>query len=223
MNSVDPFETLVSEHYEPLYRFALSLSRSEPDARDLTQHTFYVWATKGHQLRDRSKAKTWLFTTLHRAFLAGRRRWDKYIHHDFEELEEQLPAFTPEPADRSDCAEVLRALAGMDGTYQAAVALFYLEDCSYKEIAEILEVPVGTVKSRIARGLTQLRKTLLSDRPGAATPLAELTRDGSLVPVCSAEPAANNPLTNKPRPRLAAEEKQTPTQINKPQPQYLYV
>ena len=74
MNVADQFETIVSDHYEPLYKFALSLTRAESDARDLTQHTFYIWATKGHQLRDASKVKTWLFTTLHRAFLEARRR-----------------------------------------------------------------------------------------------------------------------------------------------------
>jgi len=74
MNSAEQFEAIVSEHYEPLYRFAMSLARMEADARDLTQQTFYVWATKGHQLRDLSKVKTWLFTTLHRAFLEARRK-----------------------------------------------------------------------------------------------------------------------------------------------------
>ena len=63
------FENVVNAHYEPLYRFALSLSHSEADAGDLVQQTFYRWATKGGQLRDRSKAKSWLFTTLHREFL----------------------------------------------------------------------------------------------------------------------------------------------------------
>jgi RNA polymerase sigma-70 factor (ECF subfamily) len=58
MNSADPFEAIVTEHYEPLYRFAMSLTRVEHDARDLTQQTFYVWAKKGHQLRDSSKVKT---------------------------------------------------------------------------------------------------------------------------------------------------------------------
>ena len=63
------FETVVAGYYEPLYRFAISLTRSEADACDLAQQTFYMWATKGHQLRDPSKVKSWLFTTLHRAFL----------------------------------------------------------------------------------------------------------------------------------------------------------
>jgi hypothetical protein len=56
----------------------------------------------------------------------------------------------------------------MDEVFQPAVALFYLEDCSYKEIAFILEVPIGTVKSRLARGIAQLREILLSDGSPAA-------------------------------------------------------
>jgi RNA polymerase sigma factor (sigma-70 family) len=160
MNSTDQFEMLVSDHYEPLFRFAMSLTRAESDAWDLTQHTFYVWAKKGHQLRDLSKARTWLFTTLHRAFLEGRRRRSRFPHDDWEEVSEQLPAFSPELADHVDASQVLSALARVDEVYQAAVALNFVDDCSYQEIAEILEVPVGTVKSRIARGITQIREIL---------------------------------------------------------------
>jgi RNA polymerase sigma-70 factor (ECF subfamily) len=170
MNSSDQFEKLVTEYYEPLFRFAASLTRTESDARDLTQHTFYVWATKGHQLRDFSKVKTWLFTTLHRAFLEGKRRQNRFPHHDLEEVLEQLPVLPPEHARHADRAEVLPALAKVDEIYQAAVALFYLEDCSYKEIAAILDVPIGTVKSRIARGIAQLREILLSGDSGASSP-----------------------------------------------------
>lgn len=168
MNSTDQFETLVGAYYEPLFRFAMSLTSSEADAADLTQQTFYTWATKGHQLRDFSKAKAWLFTTLHRAFLEGRRRQTRFPHDDWEEVSEQLPAFSPEAADRSDSAQVLNALARVDETYQAAVALFYLDDCPYKEIAEILAVPMGTVKSRVARGIMQLREILGSVEPELA-------------------------------------------------------
>ncbi len=163
MNSTDHFAEIVSEHYEPLYRFAISLTRSESDAQDLTQQTFYVWATKGHQLRDVSKAKAWLYTTLHRAFLMGRRNQSRFIQDDLEEVSNQLPVLSTEFANQVDSAQVLPALARVDELYQAAVALFYLEDYSYKEIAAILEVPIGTVRSRIARGVAQLRKFLLAD------------------------------------------------------------
>src|SRR6185436_10314436 len=128
----------------------------------LTQQTFYIWATKGHQLRDLTKVKTWLFTTLHRAFLKVHRRQSRFPHHELEEVSEQLPAISPEIANELESSQVLSALARVDQVYQAAVALFYLEDYAYKDIAAVLEVPIGTVKSRIARGIVQLRQILLS-------------------------------------------------------------
>ena len=157
------FERVVAHYYEPLYQFAFSLTRAEADACDLTQQTFYVWATKGHQLRDPAKVKTWLFTTLHRQFLESRRRLTRFPHHELEAVSNELPAIAPKTALQLDSAQVLRALARVDEVYQSPVALFYLEDCSYKEIAEMLDVPMGTVKSRIARGIAQLQRLLAND------------------------------------------------------------
>ena len=181
MNSADQFEAIVGEHYEALFRFAMSLTRVESDAQDLTQQTFCVWAAKGHQLRDVSKVKTWLFTTLHRAFLGARRRETRFPHQDLEEVVEQSLAVSPDPAHPADCSQALAALARVDEVYQAAVALFYLEDCSYKEIAAILEVPVGTVKSRIARGIGQLREILVPDDGDSER--GHTDRDSSPTPV----------------------------------------
>jgi RNA polymerase sigma-70 factor, ECF subfamily len=166
MGSGIDFESLVAQYYEPLYRFAFSLTRVEADACDLTQQTFYVWATKGHQLRDTTKVKTWLYTTLHRAFLDGRRRQTRFKHYELDDVATELPALAPARVDQLDSAQVLEALARVDEVYQAPVALFYLEDCSYNEIAEVLGVPLGTVKSRLARGLRQLRSLLTT---GAAS------------------------------------------------------
>jgi RNA polymerase sigma-70 factor (ECF subfamily) len=165
MNSADTFEEIVCEHYEPLFRFALSLTRADSDAQDLTQQAFYTWAKKGHQLRDPSKVKTWLFTTLHRAFLHTRRRKVRFPHHELAEVSHELALESPDFTNRTDAGQVLSALAKVDEVYQGAVALFYLEDWSYNEIASILELPVGTVKSRISRGIAQLREILLSNCP----------------------------------------------------------
>lgn len=164
MNPMEQFEAIVSEYYEPLYRFALSLTRSQSDACDLTQHTFYVWAGKGHQLRDTSKVKTWLFTTLHRAFLETRRKQHRFTYHQLEEVADELPVASPAQFDPVDTSQVLSALATVDRAFQAPLALFYLEDHAYKDIAEILEVPIGTVKSRIARGIEQLRGIMSPNR-----------------------------------------------------------
>jgi len=157
------FESVVARCYEPLYQFAFSLRHTEADACDLTQQTFYVWATKGHQLRDPAKVKTWLFTTLHRQFLESRRKLTRFPHHELEAMGCELPVITPTLANQLDSAQVLKALASVDEVYQAPVALFYLEDCSYKDIAEILDVPMGTVKSRISRGIGQLQSLLADD------------------------------------------------------------
>jgi RNA polymerase sigma-70 factor (ECF subfamily) len=157
MQYADSFEIIVREHYEPLFRFAMTLTGVEADARDLTQQTFYVWATKGYQLRDVSKIKTWLFTTLNRAFMTGQKRRVRFPHHNLEDVLQELPAPSPELIDQTDCSQVMPALAKVDEVYQEAVALYYLEDHSYKDIAVVLGVPIGTVKSRIARGIAQLR------------------------------------------------------------------
>jgi RNA polymerase sigma-70 factor (ECF subfamily) len=165
MASVWDFEGLVARFYEPLYQFAFSLTRSEADACDLTQQTFYVWATKGHQLRDSDKVKTWLFTTLHRQFLESRRRQTRFPHQDLEAAEFELPVIEPNAISRLDTAKVLASLERVDESFQAPVALFYLQDCSYKQIANILDLPLGTVKSRISRGIGQLQKLLAKDLP----------------------------------------------------------
>jgi RNA polymerase sigma-70 factor (ECF subfamily) len=156
------FEDLVARYYRPLFQFAFSLTRNEPEARDLTQQTFFVWGTKGHQLRDASKAKTWLFSTLHHEFLKSRRRQTRFPHFELEQVRDELPVVTPEMVDQMDAAAVVEALGRVDDLYRAPLALFYLEEHSYKEIAEILEVPIGTVESRIARGKAQLQKILLN-------------------------------------------------------------
>ncbi len=158
------FVGVVERYYRPLFQFALSLTHSEADACDLTQHTFYTWSIKGDQLRDGTKIKSWLFTTLHRAFLQSRRRAMRFPHYELEEVEAELPVITPEEARRLDSSDVLDALAKVDDAFRAPVALFYLEDYAYKEIAAILDVPLGTVKSRIARGITQLKKLLAPPR-----------------------------------------------------------
>jgi RNA polymerase sigma factor (sigma-70 family) len=154
------FENLVDQFYQPLFRFAYSLSKSEATACDLTQQTFFIWATKGHQLRDASKAKSWLFTTLHREFLAIKKRESRYPHYEIEMMEAELPQVTPEAIRNADVNDVLDALNKLEEVFRAPLLLFHLQDHSYKEIAEVLDIPIGTVMSRIARGREHLFRRL---------------------------------------------------------------
>lgn len=158
------FRQLVETYYAPLYRFAMSLTRTEADAGDLVQDTFTVWAMRGHQLQDASKVKSWLFTTLHRRFLESQRRLTRFPHFEINAAEGELPNVDPELVNRLDAQSLVAILSQVDALFRAPVALFYLEEYSYNEIAEILDIPLGTVKSRIARGLGEL-KALFLDSP----------------------------------------------------------
>lgn len=167
------FEQLVDSHYESLYRFALSLTHREADACDMTQQTFYRWASKGHQLRDKSKAKSWLFTTLHREFLGIRRHEVRFPHLELDQVpEEELTAASPSITGRLDGKSLMQALSQIDELYRAPLLLFYLENHSYREIAEILDVPAGTVMSRLARGKAMLRQIMTREAaPAKIIPL----------------------------------------------------
>jgi RNA polymerase sigma-70 factor (ECF subfamily) len=161
MSATPDFQQLVDQQYAPLYRFALSLSKSEPDAADLTQQTFFLWASKGGQLRDRSKAKSWLFTTLYREFLGRRRHEVRFPKVELEEAGEEEMSILPN-VNELDGAAVLEALRGVEEGFRVPLTMFYLEQFSYQEIAHMLEIPIGTVMSRLSRGKAQLRQRLLS-------------------------------------------------------------
>lgn len=160
------FQQLVDTWYDPLYRFALSLSRNGDEALDLTQQTFARWAEKGHGLRDTSKAKSWLFTVLYREFLTNRRSRLRESPPADETYFDSVPSDDNGPSRSIDGQQALTALREIDEVFRAPLVLFYLENHSYKEIAEILDVPIGTVMSRIARGKEQLRRKLRSREDG---------------------------------------------------------
>lgn len=164
------FEEVVNAHYESLYRFAVSLTQRESEARDLTQDTFAQLARKAHQIEERAKIKSWLFTTLYRAFLDYRRRTSRHPTVEVEAADHELPVELPQGATRLDAAAALQALAQVDELFRAPLVLFYLEDHSYLEIAEILKIPPGTVMSRISRGRAMLRQ-LMEDKPRNVVPL----------------------------------------------------
>jgi RNA polymerase sigma-70 factor, ECF subfamily len=154
------FATLAREYYQPLYRFGLSLARNESDASDLVQQTFLIWARKDDSLRDPSRVKSWLFTTLYREFLRVRRRITPFISQEPEVLELELPVVQPDVVTSFDAHLAMEALAKVEEIYRAPLTLYYIEHLSYKEIADALSVPIGTVMSRLSRGKTQLKNAL---------------------------------------------------------------
>ena len=151
------FEAIVDAYYQPLYRFGYSLAKNEHEAGDLAQQTFFIYAEKGSSLRDKSKVKSWLFTTLYREFLRRRRKDGRMDNYEPEMLEAAGGSVEPHIRRSMDANLAVEALDEVDAIYREPLNLFYLKDLSYKEIAKVLDVPIGTIMSRLSRGKAQLR------------------------------------------------------------------
>ena len=176
MNQAINFEQLVETFQGPLYRFGLSLAKNPDDACDLVQQTFVLWAQKGHQLRDTAKVKSWLFTTLYREFLGGKRRESRARHEPLEDVDAELPSVSPEVVETLDSGMVMEALQEVAEVFRIPLSLFYMNQLSYQEIAHSLDVPIGTVMSRISRGKKQLREILIQRDKGSRTNIVDFDR-----------------------------------------------
>jgi RNA polymerase sigma-70 factor (ECF subfamily) len=163
---------LVDEHYQSLYRYAYRLSGAAADAEDLTQEAFCKAQAQLATLRDPDRAKPWLFSILRNAYLHRARsdRAHKQVSLDaVGDLPDELPADVPEV----DPERLQQALNELPEGFRTPVILFYFEDMSYRDIAEQMDLPIGTVMSRLARAKTHLRDRLLPAAPQGA---GEVTR-----------------------------------------------
>ena len=161
MNEAD-YEHAVATYYEALYAFGYSLAGNSDDAGELTQETYCRLLTKGGQLRDTAKVKSWLFTTLYRVFIGWKRRQTRLPHFEISSVEGELPVITPEHVDVLRDEAIRDALLELEEHYRTPLMLFYLNDHSYEEIAKILDVPIGTVMSRLSRAKGLLRERLVT-------------------------------------------------------------
>jgi RNA polymerase sigma-70 factor (ECF subfamily) len=154
------YEKIVALHHHDLYRFAYSVAGNADDASELTQETYYRLLSNDRQLRDPTRIKAWLFTTLYRVFLGQKRHSTRFPHLTISSVEHELPVLTPEMVNQMDGLLVMEALLEIDEHHRTPLALFYLQNLSYREIAEILDVPIGTVMSRLSRSKVALRNHL---------------------------------------------------------------
>jgi len=167
------YETLLQRFQQPVYNLALRLLNDPSDASDVVQEVFLKIFRNVMSFRGQSSLKTWIFRiTINEAH--NQRRW--FFRHRHREVgieDEQedsrshadvLADACPSPFDyvfdQEKQALIEEALARINPTFRAAVVLRDITDLSYEEIAEILQVSLGTVKSRILRGREALRQEL---------------------------------------------------------------
>jgi RNA polymerase sigma-70 factor, ECF subfamily len=155
---------LVAEHHQAVYRYAYRLTGSVADAEDLTQHVFLTAQQRLGQLRSAGSASSWLFSILRNRFLKNCQKRRPIDAASVRLNVDSIPAEVPEDG-LIDGERLQEALGRLPEQYRLVVAMFYYENCSYREIAEKLDVPLGTVMSRLARAKGQLRAQLLEMDP----------------------------------------------------------
>jgi RNA polymerase sigma-70 factor (ECF subfamily) len=151
----------VQAHHQAVFRYAYRLVGSVPDAEDLTQQTFLVAQQKLEQIREPEKADRWLFAVLRSCFLKNRRRRRPASAANLD-MDMDSVAAEPPPDEAVDGELLQLVLGDLPDQQRLILAMFYFDQLSYKEIAEELDVPMGTVMSRLARAKGRLREALLA-------------------------------------------------------------
>lgn len=167
----EAFETLALEHFDALYNTAVRLTRNPSEAQDLVQETFLKAFRFYHRFEPGTNIKAWLFTISRNTYINVYRKAARQQQIDFDQVAPFYADGSDPPAwtDPGTIEEMLRhlvqddvkrALESLPDEYRMVVLLADLEDFAYKEIAEIVGCPVGTVMSRLFRGRRLLRKSL---------------------------------------------------------------
>jgi RNA polymerase sigma-70 factor (ECF subfamily) len=157
--AINGFHQLVDAHYEALFRYAFRLAGSAADAEDLTQEAFGKAFTRLAQLREQERAKAWLFRILRNLYL-HKIRDDK--RHRVIPLDSvgDLPGRAGSESPEIEPEKLQEALNELEEGFRTPLILFYFEEFSYRDIAEQMDLPIGTVMSRLARAKSYLREKL---------------------------------------------------------------
>ena len=163
----EQFEAEALVHLDALYSFALKLARSRDDAEDLVSDTVLRAFERWEQYRLGTNIRAWLFTILYHVFVSRKRRIDAREVQPAEDadgwsLHEAVGETDPEGRfyDSFLDEEITRAIDALPEEYRTAVVLSDIHELRYAEIARILDIPEGTVKSRLFRGRRILQRKL---------------------------------------------------------------
>ncbi len=169
------FETLALPHLGYLYRLAIRLKRTPQDAEDVVQETYVKALRAFRELRDPERIRPWLCQILSRLVYDGHRtepreiavgdlaELDRLSLYELIEQEDPFPYSDQLHRDflaRFDDADVRRVLLAMPEAYRVPLVLLYVEELSYKELADTLGCPLGTIMSRLYRGRKILEREL---------------------------------------------------------------
>lgn len=159
----ETFCRYIKRYETDMFRFAKSIVGNQADGEDAMQESILKAYEKIDTLRFRSKFKPWIFQILANEcyqILRNRQRQEVTDPFEFPQQEKQITY------DESEDEEILRLIMKMQKQHQEVLILYYYDEFTTKEIAQILEIPQGTVKSRLARGRKQLKGLLEMEGEG---------------------------------------------------------
>ncbi len=159
-------EELVEYYQDTIYSIAMTFTRNPHRAEDLAQDAWIKVIRGLSGFKQESRFTTWLYRVTMNTFLNSKRRKNLAVQGD-EHLLEQASA--PAELSRVETSLTVQdAVRSLPDEFRAVVALRFAADLSYKEIAQVLDVPLGTVQSRLKRGLSRLADLLDSEQQGGA-------------------------------------------------------
>ena len=157
------FDGWVRQHHRLLYGIAYWWTGSRPDAEELTQEAFFQAYRSRSGLRDIEAVKGWLVGILRNCYAHLNRKGHRRVETSLDEMTEEFGELSRLNPDRPDLDQALalhQSLESLDERHRLPVVLFYFQDLSYREIAEALELPIGTVMSRLSRAREMLHDRL---------------------------------------------------------------
>ncbi len=169
------FKELAYPHLQFLYNVALKYSGKPYEAEDLVQETMYTAYKKMYQLRDEQKCRSWLFMILRSHFLREKRQMVKRPYLDDGEgylknvVNEKASSLPDSYEQRVNKETVQKVLESVPEKYRSSLILYYMEEMTYQEISEYLDIPIGTVMSRLARGKKYMKNLLLKGMQGGSS------------------------------------------------------
>ena len=167
------FESLALPHVHDLYRTARRVVGDPATAEDLVQEAYLNAWKSFHRFEPGTNCRAWLFKILFHGIHHHRRKWFHTKARETDEILENTMAYESPIPERITDEEVLAALERLSPEFREVVLLADVEELSYRDVAETLKIPVGTVMSRLSRARRQLRKelALLAASMGIGDPL----------------------------------------------------
>ena len=175
------FETLALPLLDPLYNFARWMTRDAEEARDLVQETFAKALKALPSFREGTNFRAWMFRILRNTFLTSRTGLERRntVQESEEGLSDQVVTLnTPELAlvRRADTQIVQEGIATLQPAFREVLILADLEELKYQEIADAMDIPIGTVMSRLARARKLLRQYIVERLAAPAAGIKDIKK-----------------------------------------------